>query len=224
MNQLEIISEIKKTNTLRIQFNDFEIDIPKLMLKKNEVITKLRQGIEFLLESNSVQTIFGRGILSSNNKIEIIQKDNRKRIIDATKIIIATGSKTMNPSIEGLEATDILSYDNALDFTEAPSKILIVGGCPEGIELACIYSKIGSTVIIVETKPHILPNEDNEISKYIQRKMMKEDIKIETNTEVTNIKKSSKNKFDRAFFSIKIISIQQHRKICYMNDRNFNFY
>jgi dihydrolipoamide dehydrogenase len=194
LNYLEIISEIKKTNTLRIQSNDFEIDIPKLMLKKNEVITKLRQGIEFLLSSNSVQTIFGRGILSSNNQIEIIQKDNRKRIINATKIIVATGSKTMNPSIEGLEAADILSYENALDFTEVPLKILIVGGCPEGIELACIYSKIGSTVIIVEAKPHILPNEDNEIAQYIQRKIMKEGIKIETNTKVTNIKKSNKNK------------------------------
>lgn len=194
LNHLEIVSEIKKTDILRIQSNDFDIDIPKLMLKKNRVITKLRQGIEFLLTSNGVQTIFGRGILSSNNQVEIIQKDNRKRIIYAAKIIVATGSKTMNPSIEGLEATDILSYENALDFIEVPLKILIVGGCPEGIELACIYSKIGSTVTIVETKPYILPNEDNEIAQYIQRKIMEEGIKIETNTEVTNIKKSNKNK------------------------------
>ena len=99
MNHLELVSEIKKTDILRIQSNDFDIDIPKLMLKKNEVITKLRQGIEFLLASNGVQTIFGRGILSSSNQVEIIQKDNRKRIIDAAKIIVATGSKTMNPSI-----------------------------------------------------------------------------------------------------------------------------
>ncbi|MFC1505744.1 dihydrolipoyl dehydrogenase [Thermoproteota archaeon] len=194
LNQLEIISEIKNTDILRIQSNDFDIDIPKLMLKKNEVMTKLRQGIEFLLASNGVQTIFGRGILSSNNQVEIIQRDNHKRIIDAAKIIVATGSKTINPSIEGLEPTDILSYENALDFTEVPLKILIVGGCPEGIELACIYSKIGSTVTIVETKPYILPKEDNEIRQYIQRKIMKEGITIETNTEITNIKKSNKNK------------------------------
>jgi dihydrolipoamide dehydrogenase len=194
LNQLEIISEIKNTDILRIQSNDFDIDIPKLMLKKNEVMTKLRQGIEFLLASNGVQTIFGRGILSSNNHVEIIQRDNHKRIIDAAKIIVATGSKTINPSIEGLEPTDILSYENALDFTEIPLKILIVGGCPEGIELACIYSKIGSTVTIVERKPYILPKEDNEIRQYIQRKIMKEGITIETNTEITNIKKSNKNK------------------------------
>jgi dihydrolipoamide dehydrogenase len=194
LNQLEIISEIKKTDILQIQSNDFDIDIPKLMLKKNEVMTKLRQGVEFLLASNGVQTIFGRGILSSNNQVEIIQRDNHKRIIDAEKIIVATGSKTINPSIEGLEPTDILSYENALDFTEVPLKILIVGGCPEGIELACIYSKIGSTVTIVERKPYILPKEDNEIRQYIQRKIMKEGITIETNTEITNIKKSNKNK------------------------------
>lgn len=191
LNFVELLSEIRKAESLGLPNDKIAVDLSSLIRRKDEVVTRLIQGIEFLLQSNGVKTIFGRGSLTSDRRIEVKQSDGNKLTIDAHKIIIATGSKPARPLIPGLEDKAIVFDEDASNFGEIPSKLAIAGGGPEGIEFAYIYSQLGSEVTIFEMMPHILPREDREIAEYIQRKMVQEGFKVETDTQVVKVEDSA---------------------------------
>ena len=197
LKSVKLLSEVERANSSWLSIGEVKVDLPKLMQRKNQVVTRLVQGIEFLLQSNGIKTIFGRGILTGDKKIEITKNNGSNYVIDANKIILATGSKPARPKIPGLKGKSIIFDEDASDFIDIPSRLVIAGGGPMGIEFACLYSRLGSEVIVLEMMPRILPTEDYEIAQYLQRRIIKDDIKVETNAKVTSIKDSSKHKLIR---------------------------
>ena len=193
----KLSSEVEKGKEMGLIVNEIKLDLPRLMQRKNKVVTDLIRGIELLLKSNGVQTIHGRAILTNDRKVEVRENDGSKRIIDARKIIMATGSKPLRPSIPGLDGKDILFDEEASDITGIPSTLAIVGGGPEGIEFAYIYSKLGAKVTLLEMLPCILPREDHEIAKYLRRKMVEDGIIVKNDARVISVKDSEKRKLIR---------------------------
>lgn len=197
LNLVKLLSEIKKSKNLGLKIGEVSFDLRKIIHKKNEIVTELMQGIKFLLQSNEIHTIIGQGKLTHNKKIEVTRNDGSKEVINATKIILATGSKPMIPNIPGIDGKNIIFDEDACDLTEIPSTLTIAGGGPEGVEFAYIYSYLGSEITVIEMLPHILPAEDPEIARYLQRKMVRNGINVETNSRITSVEDSSTNKLIR---------------------------
>jgi dihydrolipoamide dehydrogenase len=188
LNSLELMSEVKKAEALGLSVGNFRVDLSSLMRRKDEAVSRLIQGIEFLLRSNGVSILFGRGTITLDKRVEITQRDGGRKVIGARKIILATGSQPARLPIPMQESENVLSHEDALDFSNVPPRLAIAGGGSEGIEFACIYSKLGSQVIVLETMPHILPREDPEIAQYLQRKIVRDGIEVKTNAEITSVK------------------------------------
>ncbi len=182
-----LLSEIERNENSGLRINEVKVDLARLIQRKNEVIDNLVQGIELLLRNNNVRTIYGKGILTNEKKVEVNQKNRTKKILEVDNIIIATGSKPIKPNIPGLEGKKIFFDEDASDIVKVPSTLAIAGGGPEGVEFAYIYSRLGSEVTLLEMMPSILPREDQDIAKYLRRRMVKNGIKIENNAEVMGV-------------------------------------
>ncbi len=213
LNLVKLLSEIKKSKNLGLEIGKVSFDLQKIIHKKNEIVTELIQGIKFLLQSNEIHTIIGRGKLIHNKKIEVTRNDGSEEVIKATKIILATGSKPMIPDIPGIEGKNIIFDEDACDLTQIPSTLTIAGGGPEGVEFAYLYSYLGSEITVIEMLPHILPAEDPEIAGYLQRKMVRNGINVETNSKITSIEDSGTNKLIRVIHKGKEKTVKSEKLV-----------
>jgi len=194
---VKLLSDVEKGKASGLMIDQVKVDLSRLMQRKNEVVGDLVQGIELLLKSNGVQTIHGRGTLTRDKRIEVTQNNGSIKIIDASKIMIATGSKPLRPKMPGIEGKNVFFDEDASDITKIPSTLVIAGGGPVGIELAYVYSKLGSKVTVLEMMPRILPREDHEIAQFIRRRMVKDGIKVENDAKVISVEDSAKAKLIR---------------------------
>jgi dihydrolipoamide dehydrogenase len=191
---IKILSDIEKAESLGLKLGAIKIDLERLMQSKDEIVNKLAKGIELLLKNNNITLVIGRGKLTEGKKIEVTDKKGNKKIIQAKKMIIATGSRPVKPKINGLDGKNIVFDEEASNLEHIPKKTAIVGGGPEGVEFAYIYSKLGSEVTILEMMPNILPLEDTEIAKRLQYRMLKEGMNIVTNSRVIRFEDEEEKK------------------------------
>ena len=191
---VELLSEIKESNDFGVNFSNLSHNYPNLLQKKNEVINRLRAGINFLLKSNNVEIIKATGILSSENQVELHKELAESPIIlSAKSIVIATGSRYNIPNIPGIELEEVLTSDKLLSLEQIPKSILIIGGGPEGAEFASILSNLGCEVIIIELLENLLPSEDKDLGSRLYRIFEKQKIKIFTSSKVKKIIKNNEN-------------------------------
>lgn len=150
-----------------------------IVSKKDRNISNIRKGMEMILSSYPIDFIKGTANFKSSNDIEIFTEE-KKEIISAEKIIIASGTKPA--SIKGLDfdGDKVISSTDALNLTEIPKDLLVIGGGAIGIEMAVIFSGFGSKVVLAEYFERILPSEDFEISQEIKKNMQRQGIEVIT--------------------------------------------
>lgn len=179
----EIYKKALNSQDLGITCNDITLDYTKVIERKNNVISKLKKGIELALKNSKVTVVNSEAkILSSQEILSNGEKYTCK------KIVCATGS---SPKIvKGLEFDHkfLLSSDDILGLTELPKSILIIGSGAIGIEWARIFSNFGVETTVVELAKHLLPLADTEVSKRIERIFKSNKIKFYTETSVSEIK------------------------------------
>lgn len=180
----EMTSNIKTAENFGLNVK-YDIDIKKLLKRRNETINKLAKGIEILLKSNKVKIIFGEAYLKQDNAI-VIKKGTEKEVIRAKNIIIATGSKPSIPKIT-INSEHVTNSEEFLSSNEIPDDIVIVGGGPEGIEFASMLSNLGCKITLVEMMERLLPTEDKEISQKIEKILKKNNVTIFTNKKVLEV-------------------------------------
>lgn len=155
------------------------VDMKMVQLRKEKIVSDLRGGIERLLKGQDVDLIKGDAKFSGPKKIEV---DGRG--VDANSIIIATGSSWIELPNLKTDGSNIATSDDALEWTEIPKRLLIVGGGVIGCEFACMMSAFGSKVALVEAMPSILPTVEGAISRLLARSMKARGIDIHTGTTV----------------------------------------
>lgn len=163
------------------------MDISKMQAKKTSQVSQLTGGIEFLFKKNKVDYIKGHGKLLSNSKVEAtLNKDGAKQVLDAKKIVIATGSEpTPLPFLKFDEKT-VVSSTGALSIPEVPKEMLVIGGGVIGLELGSVWARLGSKVTVVEFMDRCCPMLDEEVGKtFIQGLAKNEGMKFMTSTKVT---------------------------------------
>lgn len=171
----EKLTEIKNSKDFGIEVTDYKVDINKVFVRKDQVVEQLVKGVEYLLSTRKVKLIRGRGKLISQKEVQISSGE----IITGDAIIIATGSLPIT-SIGNLRIDNnrIISSDYALSTPYIPKDIIIIGAGAIGVEFATFYRDMGAEVSIVEMMLRVVPNEDEEISKVLERALKKKGIKL----------------------------------------------
>lgn len=182
LHAAEIIEETKIGKGSGIHFEEMRIDFQQLYQRKNEVVSKLVDGIENLLKSNGVVTIFGTAEIIGEHEVRVGEEK-----LSAKNILIATGGKPIVPPIKGINLPQVLTSDGLL--AEAPKfkQLVIVGGGVIGVEFASIFNAFGCEVSLVEASDRLLPNFDKELSKKMTLLLKKKGIAVHTKASVTEI-------------------------------------
>jgi dihydrolipoamide dehydrogenase len=165
------------------------IDMAALMSRKDRIIHNQITGIESLLKRNKVTYVRGHGRIKRKGFIEVRSAEDGFREIEWDKLILATGSKTLEVDAFPFDNNKIISSTQALGLETVPESMVIVGGGVIGCELACILSDMGVAITIVEALDRLLPlpSVDRDCSKVLQREMKKRKIRILINKTVTAI-------------------------------------
>ncbi|MFP7699508.1 MAG: dihydrolipoyl dehydrogenase [Candidatus Phytoplasma pyri] len=185
----KVFKEIKKSSYygLKIQ-GDVSFNWKDILLRKNKVVKKLNNGVEFLLKKNKVDLYYGFGEALTSKIVKI----GNDLLINTKKIIISTGASTFIPPIEGLkesfEKGIVKTSKELLELEELPKKMVIIGGGVIAIEFATIFKAFGSEIIILERQSNILNNMDQDIIEGCYKKIKNDGIEVLNNVEVMSIK------------------------------------
>jgi len=182
--------ELRNCHEFGLQAEHIGFNFNAIVERKNQVVNKLRGGIELLIKSNGIEMVYGVGLLEGPNRLRVRQGD-RQISYEAKNIIIATGSTPMRLPILGQDLLDVIDSNQLLEMTHVPGSIMVIGAGAVGIEFATIFQSFGSEVTVVEMLPRILPNIDSDIVKRIGPILRKQGIKMLTNTKVTSIGEST---------------------------------
>ncbi len=174
---------IALTGTIKPEFS-------KMMERSRNVADNMSKGVQFLLKKNKIDYIQGHGKLIDNRTIEVTNKDGKKEKISADNIILATGARSKElPSLKQ-DGKKIIGYREALSLKKQPESMVVVGSGAIGSEFAHFYNSIGTKVILVELLPNVVPLEDEDISKQLERSLKKAGITVLVNSMVESVNSS----------------------------------
>ena len=169
LHSANIINESKKAKKIGLSFEKPKIDIEKLHNWKNSIISNLNLGIKELSKKRNIQIINGTASFLSAKKIEVIDNQNKKIIIEFKKCIIATGSSPTKLRNSNISDPRIINSTQALSLKKIPKKMLIIGGGYIGLELGCALTKLGTEVTVIEGLDNVLSIMDKEIRRPLER-------------------------------------------------------
>jgi dihydrolipoamide dehydrogenase len=151
------------------------------------VADKMSKGVAFLMRKNKIDVINGFGKLAGKGKIEVTAADNSKQTVEAKYIILATGGRSRQLPSMPIDGKKIIGYREAMVLPQQPKSMIIVGSGAIGVEFGYFYNSMGTKVTIVEFMPAVVPVEDEEISKELEKNLKKQGITVMTSSEVTKV-------------------------------------
>ena len=147
----------------------------------------MSKGVQFLMRKNKIDVINGFGKLVSKGKIEVTAADNKKQTVEAKHIIVATGARSRELPNLKIDGKKVIGYREAMILPQQPKSLIVVGSGAIGVEFGYFYNCLGTKVTIVEFLPRLVPVEDEEISKELEKNFKKQGIQIMTSSEVTSV-------------------------------------
>jgi dihydrolipoamide dehydrogenase len=169
---------------------DVKPDFPAIVERSRSVAEGMSKGIQFLFKKNNIEHIRGFGRLSDGKAVEVEDSDGNKKSYSAKNIIIATGARSKELPDLKQDGKRIIGYREAMTLEKQPGSMIVVGSGAIGSEFANFYQSIGTDVTLVEFLPRIVPNEDEEVSKQLERSFKKMKMKIMTDSTVQSVDKS----------------------------------
>jgi dihydrolipoamide dehydrogenase len=164
------------------------VDLNKMQQRKDKVVKTMNTGVRSLMKTNKVTTFEGLGSIAAAGKVSIKSSDGNKQEIETKNIIIATGSVPVELPFAKFDGKTIVSSTEALCFTEAPKKLLVIGAGAIGLELGSVWSRLGSEVTVLEFLPRIAIGFDLELSNLLQRSLTAQGMTFHLETKVSAVK------------------------------------
>ena len=191
LKNAEVLELVKDSKKYGIDITDYSVNWEKVIKRSRDIANRMGKGIQFLMKKNKIDVINGFGKILDKNTVEILKESSNEKI-KTDFIIISTGaSPNYFPGMEP-DGQNIITYKDALVIDKVPKNIVIIGAGAIGVEFAYFFNTFGSNVTIVEAQPNILPNEDTDVSKELERIFKSKKINILTDTKVKNITKGKK--------------------------------
>jgi dihydrolipoamide dehydrogenase len=173
-----------------VQATGVQLAFADVQKRKEKIVTKNAAGVSFLMKKNKVTVFSGTGRLALPGRVEVTGADGKQQAIETKNIIIATGS-VVRP-IPGFETdgVKIVNSDHILELKDVPKSLIVLGSGAVGVEFASIYSRFGAQTTIVELMPRMMPLEDEEVSKEIEKAFRKRKITALTGTKLEKVEKT----------------------------------
>lgn len=162
-------------------------DYDAIVKRSRSVADGMSKGVQYLLNKNKIELINGFGKLLKGKKVEVTAADNSKKEYEADHIILATGARSKELPSLPIDHKKILGYRDALVLSELPESMVVVGSGAIGSEFAYLFNSMGVKITLVEFMPNILPIEDEEVSKQLERNFKKNKMKVMTNASVEHV-------------------------------------
>src|SRR5437870_11941938 len=171
-----------------IVVDDARVDLAKMQQRKDKVVKTFNGGVRALMKTNKVTTFEGLGTITAPGKVSIKSSKGETQEIETKNILIATGSAAVELPFAKFDGKTIVSSTEALTFTEAPKKFLVIGAGAIGLELGSVWARLGSEVTVLEFLPRIAVGFDLELSNLLQRSLTAPGIRFHLETKVGAVK------------------------------------
>ena len=158
-----------------------------IIKRSRGVADKMSKGVQFLMKKNKIDVVMGFGKLKAKGQVEVTAADGSKSMVEGKHIIIATGGRSRELPALKQDGKKIIGYREAMVLPQQPKSMIVVGSGAIGVEFGYFYNSIGTKVTIVEFMPRVVPVEDEEISKELEKNFKKKGIDIMTGSEVTSV-------------------------------------
>lgn len=166
-------------------------DFSAMVARSRSVASGMSKGVQFLFKKNNIVHIKGFGKLQGKNTVEVEDFEGKKTSYTARNIVLATGARSKELSNLKQDGVKIIGYREAMTLRNQPSSMVVVGSGAIGSEFANFYQTIGTSVTLIEFLPRIVPNEDEEVSKQLERSFKKNNMKVMTDSSVESVDTSS---------------------------------
>lgn len=168
-------------------------DFPGIVARSREVAKGMSNGVQFLMKKNKIDVIMGTGKLLPGRKLEVTDDKGKKQTLEAKHIIIATGARSRELPALKQDGKKIIGYRDAMVLPSQPKSMVVVGSGAIGSEFAYFYNALGTKVTLVEYMPNVVPVEDEDVSKALEKSFKKQGIEVMTGSEVTKVDTKGKN-------------------------------
>jgi dihydrolipoamide dehydrogenase len=171
-----------------INVKESSVDFSAMIKRSRDVASGMSNGIQFLMKKNKIDVLKGNGVLKAGKAVEVTDESGNKTTYTAAKgVIIATGSRSRELPNLPQDGTKVIGYRQAMTLPSQPKKLVIVGSGAIGVEFAYFYNAIGTEVTVVEYLPNIVPIEDEDVSKQLEKSLKKSGINILTSSSVESV-------------------------------------
>ncbi|HYC84314.1 MAG TPA: FAD-dependent oxidoreductase, partial [Chryseosolibacter sp.] len=191
LKSANVFEYIKHAKDYGVEVKEYKADLPGMVKRSREVAGSNSKGVQFLFKKNKIDLIEGYAKLKKGGKVEV-DANGKKTDYEAKHIIVATGGRSRELPSMKIDGKKIIGYREAMILESVPKKLLVVGSGAIGVEFAYFYQALGSEVTIVEFLPRIVPVEDEEVSKALEKSFKKSGMIIHVNSEVTKVDTSGK--------------------------------
>ncbi len=183
---------LRQAGEFGFKIGDVLIDFPAIQKRKAGVVERLSKGVAFLMKKNKIEVFEGTGRIEAPGRVSVSSRSGKTQILEAKNILLATGSEAKGlPGIEP-DGKKIVTSDHILEIGSVPKSLIILGAGAVGVEFASIYSSFMTQVTLIELLPRLVPAEDEDVSKELERCFRKRGIATRTGAKVTKAVPSSK--------------------------------
>ena len=192
LKSAQVFDYLKHASDYGLTVKAFDKDFNAVVKRSRDVADGMSKGVQFLMKKNKIDIIDGFGKIKPGKKVDVTAADGKVTEYSADHIIIATGARSRELPNLPQDGKKVIGYRQAMTLPEQPKKMIVVGSGAIGVEFAHFYNAMGTEVTIVEFMPNIVPVEDEDISKQMERSMKKAGVTIMTNASVERIDTTGK--------------------------------
>ena len=187
LKSAQVYEYIQHAADYGITIKEAKHDFDAVVKRSRGVADGMSKGVQFLMKKNKIEVIMGYGKLTKDKKVEVTKADGNKEMLEAKSIILATGGRARElPNIK-IDGEKVIEYRKAMSLPKQPKSMVIIGSGAIGVEFAYFYATMGTKVTIVEFMPRIVPVEDADVSKELEKIYKKKGIDIHTNSSVESV-------------------------------------
>src|SRR5688572_29744357 len=186
LKSAQVYEDIKHAKDFGIEASG-TVNFEAVIKRSRGVADKMSKGVQFLMRKNKIDVIMGFGKLKAKGQVEVTGGDGSKKTVEGKHIIIATGGRSRELPALKQDGKKIIGYREAMVLPQQPKSMIVVGSGAIGVEFGYFYNSMGTKVTIVEFLPRVVPVEDEEISKELEKNFKKSGIDIMVNSEVTKV-------------------------------------
>lgn len=192
LKSAQVFDYLKHASDYGLTVKEFDKDFSAVVKRSRDVADGMSKGVQFLMKKNKIEVISGFGKIKPGKKVAVTSADGKVTEYSADHIIIATGARSRELPNIPQDGVKVIEYRKAMILPSQPQKMIVVGSGAIGVEFAHFYNTMGTDVTIVEFMPNIVPVEDEDISKQMERSMKKAGVKIMTSSSVERIDTTGK--------------------------------